>query len=301
MSRYDASGLKFEFRGLKSLDQLHGAFNGLKDQKTETCGPYSLLKILLSMQDGKDATLTEDHLAQLSGTLISHEEWQVSQDNIGAKESELDEQTRQMYYPLKLGISDKEEELGTSAEGVYHAMETTLGDNFSLVPLPSVAGGSVQFTAEFFGALTSTIWKLLPEAGIHAILNCQMNRLCSNSRLSSFMDVIDFLASGGVVEDDDWKVGHFMVFAGMFSVETASGVTRFYLMQDSYKNKGMHGYRIQPEERVRRALVRDDGREGGILLAVPKGDYDRFLSELGMHFVKGVWNNGTPFLAQREH
>ena len=292
----DAGALNMEFRPAKSLYRLHAAFMGLKDQKEETCGPYSLLKILKSLEDAPDRRITEDELARMAGTVISEEERDVSLKFRGQDEKGMDEGTRRKFYSVPLSVSGKPEELGTSAEGLAASIALTAGRRYAVLPIPSRSGRRIQLQRRNFGRFTEMLWRLLPAADIHMILNLQMNLLCSNDELRTIVDVLSFLGSGKSARRDNWRVGHFLVCCGLVRNRNVSRDGYFYLLQDTCKSRGMGGYLIQPGERVRSALVRDDGRGGGILLIVPLGIRDVVTGEIERFLGTGLWDNGTPYI-----
>ena len=291
----DTESLKLEFRPVKTLDRLHRIFNELRDQKSETCGPYSLLKILRSLGLG-DSKITEDSLALMSGTVISEEEHNISVRFSGKDENRMDEQIRQKYYSVPLSVSGQADELGTSVEGLVAATEATLGRRFAVIPIPSRTGQKTQFSRHNFALLTDMLWKHFPADSMHVIFNLQMDMLCSNRNMGSIIDIMDFLKSGKCRSRDEWNVGHFLIAGGIIRSTTASQSRRFYLLQDTYKSRGMGGYLIQPEERLRNALIRNDGKGGGILLLVPERLRKRILGEIEGFLATGLWNNGTPYV-----
>jgi Family of unknown function (DUF6885) len=89
----------------------------------------------------------------------------------------------------------------------------------------------------------------------------------------------------------DWDVGHFVNLAGVIQGPARSLV----LVRDSYRSLGWDGHHLQPAEAVARALSRDDGREGGVLVVSAREEADALrgrLTEGG--FDLRHWDNGTP-------
>jgi hypothetical protein len=63
---------------------------------------------------------------------------------------------------------------------------------------------------------------------------------------------------------------------------------------DTYKHRGFEGYQPQPAELMRRAMVRTDGREGGMLLIVPRWHVAEAESLLaGFGIPERMWSNGS--------
>lgn len=289
-----ASGLNVEFRMVKSIAKLDEVFKGLNDQKSETCGPYSILKISRAILDIDENELTEDYLAQLSGTTISMEEESISSKYRGKDDLELDPEVREMFYPLKMKVSEKDEELGTSAIGVFRAAEKVFSNNYEVRPFFAYRNNELNFSEVKFDELSNILWENIQKIDLNAILNVQVDLLCSNSNLKTPVDLLSFLSQSECHELDDWSVGHFVILAGMARVYSDRGTMTYYILQENYKNRGMSGYLFQQSEMLRRALVRNDGKEGGIILIYPSSEsgldglFGRILST-------GTWDNGTPF------
>lgn len=109
----------------------------------------------------------------------------------------------------------------------------------------------------------------------------------------AFVDAASWLDGGDVVPPEpDWDVGHFVAIAG-----TLEGSARTMLVvRDSYPGLGWDAHHLQPPEAMARALVRGDGRQGGIALyaaAHDRADVERAAKDAG--FEIGTWDNGTPW------
>ena len=91
-----------------------------------------------------------------------------------------------------------------------------------------------------------------------------------------------------------WNVGHFVGVSGFIKVLDQNEI--FYIIRDTHKSFGIGGYHIQPMELVRKALIREDGREGGVLLIADKKYYDDIVSTVESIGLKvSIWDNGSPF------
>lgn len=295
MSISDSYSGKIEFRLIATIDRIHEVFMGVKDQKSVTCGPYSIMKIARSLGIETIGGLTEDMLAQMCGTVISTEEYELSRRLQDTNESDLDEETRQRFYPLELGVSGSEDLQGTSAIGVIDATSSVLGSEYVVHPLPAKNNGDVQFTESTFHELSDVLWENMAHEGLNAIFNVQVDLFCSNSKLKTPVDLFGSLSAEKCDKLDDWSVGHFIVLAGMIRRETANGHSYFYILQDSYKKRGMSGYLFQPEENLRNAMVRNDGNQGGLILVLPKAKGEGIVGNLPGSLVSSGWDNGTPY------
>jgi hypothetical protein len=66
------------------------------------------------------------------------------------------------------------------------------------------------------------------------------------------------------------------------------------LLIDTYKARGFEGYVPMPAESLRRAAVREDGRDGGLLLVVRRdalGAAREAIEALGLE--TRMWGNGS--------
>jgi hypothetical protein len=87
----------------------------------------------------------------------------------------------------------------------------------------------------------------------------------------------------------DWDVGHFVELTMLIRGPKASLV----VVHDTYPTLGLDGYHLQPARAVAAALLRGDGREGGILAVAPTERAEGVAAagrELGLEV--GVWDNG---------
>ncbi len=87
----------------------------------------------------------------------------------------------------------------------------------------------------------------------------------------------------------DWDVGHFVELKLLVRVTGGTLV----VVHDTYPSLGLDGYHLQPPRAVAAALLRGDGREGGILAVVSAGQagpVESLARELGLDV--GTWDNG---------
>lgn len=291
---------RIEYRLIPTIGKIHRVFMDVKDQKSVTCGPYSIMKIARSLGIRPDEELTEDLLAQMCGTIISPEEYELSRRMHDSSESSLDEEIRQRFYPLELEVSESDSLQGTSALGVIDAARSVFGDGYAVYPIPARNTQKIQFTESEFRLIGDAIWNHIGGKELNVIFNVQVDLFCSNGSLKSPVDLFRFLSSERCEELDDWSVGHFIVLAGMVKKVTPDGYTYYYILQDSYKKRGMSGYLIQPEENLRNAMVRNDGSQGGAILLLPKEHGESLLGKLPATLISSGWDNGTPYHRNNE-
>jgi hypothetical protein len=69
----------------------------------------------------------------------------------------------------------------------------------------------------------------------------------------------------------------------------------WFLLLDTYRERGFSRYEPQPADLVRRGLVRRDGRDGGVLLVVPREHLGAATSAVeGLGLELRMWGNGSP-------
>jgi hypothetical protein len=88
----------------------------------------------------------------------------------------------------------------------------------------------------------------------------------------------------------DWDVGHFVELEMLIHGPKGSLV----VVHDSYPSLGWAGRHLQPPRAVAAALLRGDGREGGVLAVAPKVQEESvkaLASKIGLE--TGAWDNGT--------
>jgi hypothetical protein len=88
----------------------------------------------------------------------------------------------------------------------------------------------------------------------------------------------------------DWDVGHFVELEMLIRGPKRSLV----VVHDSYPSLGWDGRHLQPPRALAAALLRGDGREGGVLAVAANSRVEvvRALAvEIGLEI--GIWNNGT--------
>ena len=88
----------------------------------------------------------------------------------------------------------------------------------------------------------------------------------------------------------DWDVGHYVELAGLITGEGGALVH----VHDTYPSLGWDGHHMQPPRAVAAALLRGDGREGGVLVVVPAGRAAEVESLVaGLDLDIGIWDNGV--------
>jgi hypothetical protein len=189
-------------------------------------------------------------------------------------------------YRLELPRSADESITGTSVEGLARAARRLSGG--ALEPLPVTGTWSAQ---RVLGALEALV-EAAPDASV--IANLRTGPLWGSRPPMPL--VLAALAGREHTEPpaSDWDVGHFVELAGVIHGPGGSLV----VVRDTYPQIGFGGYHLQPPHRLALALLRGDGREGGLLvIAAPAAaeKAGRALTELGLEI--RLWDNGTPLVA----
>jgi hypothetical protein len=240
-------------------------------QKDNLCGPFWAARILnesgFATWDGE--TIDEDLVALRAGTVLPD----IHSDT-GVPPGALS----RAAYRFELPVAPIEQS-GTSARGLIEVIEAASGGELRCVPLR--------------GAWTvDRVERLVDEArefGGRLIANLRTGRLWgSHAPMAILLGELE----GRPVQDPaaDWDVGHFVELKMLLRGPARSLV----VVRDSYPSLGREGHHLQPPRVVAAALLRGDGREGGVLVIVPRTRVDAAIAlavELGLDI--GAWNNGT--------
>jgi hypothetical protein len=240
-------------------------------QKDNLCGPFWAARVLnefgFKTWDGE--AITEDLVALRAGTLLpeAHDEPDVPP---GA--------ASRVSYRYQLPTAPVERS-GTSAGALAGAIEAASGGRLCCVP---VCGAWDAKRVE----------RLVDEAaglGSRLIANVRTGRLWASRPP---VEVLLAELEGRTVEQPqaDWDVGHFIELEMLIRGPRGSLV----VVHDSYPSLGWQGRHMQPPHALAAALERGDGREGGVLVIVPKVGLEaaRALArEIGLDV--RAWNNGT--------
>ncbi|MCX8181895.1 MAG: hypothetical protein N3D12_02125 [Candidatus Methanomethyliaceae archaeon] len=237
------------------------------EQKENLCGPFAAAYILraLGFRQHGGNFVDQEYVAYLASTRV----------NMG--------EGRLYKYPLAETTSPAE--LGTSAAGMKHAIETI--SEGRLVALP------VKTTDRSLGPLLDrerleVLIRVFANIGdVQLIFNLNTKHLLEgpdlNRRLLALEGDIN-LSRLGLRRRDG--VGHFVSCAGFVRAKKM-----FFIIRESYKKFGVQ---LQPFEAILEGLNRYDGREGGILAILPKGHEEALVEEL-QGFELSLWDNGSPF------
>ena len=284
-----------------SFQEIHKIYKCAGSQKKNTCGPFTLAYILngLGFISHNKHKIDEDYLAYLSGVQISREDYirlekikkNIQEGNLSPKEAEKN--FPDVYYRYELPYSEKDSEIGTSCKGIIRACEISTDNKMTAIPVPSIRNGVLYFTEKRFSQLTRFIIEFRKNYSFQIILNYRTDKLLyMNSKNYNLFNLFFSKDPVKLIENDPWAEGHFVSTCGIIEYQGKE----FYIIRDTYKNKGYEGYHIQPADILRKALIRNDDREGGMLFIIPenyKKDIEKVITEMG--FVIDTWDNGSVF------
>lgn len=278
------------------------AFDVLGPQRPATCGAYALTYLFPALgftHHGGHDLAAEDYLAHLAAVAVEAEEIPVS-DEIArrVREGELTESAAlaahgRDWYRFPVRWSADPVESGTSPAGVARAIDVATAGSWVAVPVAARdEAGEVQLDSERWGRLLGDLEALVPAWRWHAIFNYESDQMLrpDDARYTAAnlvaADVLDR------VPRDTWGVGHFAGLAGLWRMGRDG--PWWLLLLDTYKHRGFEGYQPQPAELMRQAMVRTDGREGGMLLIVPRGHLAEAESLLARQGIPArMWSNGS--------
>jgi hypothetical protein len=276
--------------------------DGFDDQRPSTCGAY-VARYLMGplghpLHDGVP-TVREDYLAFLAGTVLDPDEARAVEsaraaaDEAGLDDAAARERFGDAWYRWPLRTSGDPTAIGTSPAGTARIMAVASGG--TLVTLPIAArdpDGTVRLTEATWEALLDLIVDGMTAWGLHLVVNYDADDLLDPTSPAYTADALGGPDPLGTIPLDRWGVGH---FAGVGAIWRAADGSRWFLLLDTYRDRGFSRYEPQPAELVRRAAVRSDGRDGGLLLILPREHLaaaTEAMDRLGLS--PRMWGNGSP-------
>jgi len=239
-------------------------------QKDNLCGPFWAARILrdFGVDEWDGEQIDEDLIALRAGTVLPDSpEGSVP----------TDAQSRTDYrYELPTAPAA---ESGTAAGPLADAVELGSGGALRCVPLRGV------WTAERVERLVEAA----PGVGARLLANVRTGALwASRPPLEALLAEL----AGRPAADPpaDWDVGHFCELASLVRGTRGSLV----LVRDSYPSFGWNAHHLQPPRAIAAALLRGDGREGGVLAIAPRrraAEIEAVAAELELEIA--IWDNGT--------
>ena len=276
-------------------------FDRLDDQRPATCGAYAARYLLAPLgfptAEGVDTT-REDYLAHLAGTVIEDAELtdvhatQAEVEQLGLSDGQAIERFPRTWYGWPLRSSDDDAVTGTSPTGTARAIAVGSGGALATLPVPArAADGSVLFSAERFDSLLDVVESHLDAWRIHPIANLEVDQLLDATSDAYAPATLAGSDPESSIPRERWGVGHFVGIGALWRGEDGR---RWVLLLDTYKARGFDGYVPMPAESLRRAVVREDGRNGGLLLVVRREVLDDARGAVeGLGLQIRMWGNGS--------
>lgn len=287
------------------IDAMAARFDRLTDQRPATCGAYALSYLLEPLgfeRRGELDLREEDALAHLAGVVIEDDEVGPSEDVAARVRSgelsatEALERFGKTWYRYPVRSSSDPVITGTSASGVARAIAVGTDGALGTVPVPGRVGGrgdgEVQLTPERWVPLFDLVSAQLQDWDLHIVFNYEVDPLLKPDAPAYTAEALRQPDATERLPRDDWHVGHFVGLAGLWRRPWGEP---WLVLFDTYKGRGFDGYQPQPAELMRRGLVRDDGRGGGLLLVLRStllGEAINAVEGLGLDV--GPWDNGSP-------
>ena len=288
-------------RHAEGWEAIADTFDTLDDQRPATCGAYATRYLLGPLghprHDGID-TSREDYLAHLAGTVIEADELaDVALARAIVAELGLDDAAAivrfpRTWYGWPVRSADDDVITGTSPSGTARAIAIASDGALVTLPVPARrADGHVAFDPDRFDALLDLIEENLATWNVHPIANLEVDQLLDSTSDAYGPEHLVGPDPDAAIPRERWGVGHFV---GVGAFWRAADGRRWVLLLDTYKARGFDGYVPQPAEALRRALVREDGREGGLLLVLPRAALDEVEAAVaGLGLEVRMWGNGS--------
>ena len=240
-------------------------------QRDNLCGPFWAARVLVEagFTEWSGETIDEDLIAARAGTTLP-----LATDVPSVPPGAISLTNYRYDLPTASPA-----ESGTSAKGLMGAIESASGGALHCVPVRG------RWTADRIERFVGEALDL----GARLIANVQTGKLwASRPEVGVLLDEL----AGRPVEDPpaDWDVGHFIELVMLIRGPKNALV----VVQDTYPTLGVQGRHLQPPRALAAALLRGDGREGGVLAVVAPEKANAvaaLVAALGLDI--GTWNNGS--------
>ena len=196
-------------------------------------------------------------------------------------------------YRFPVDVSADPSQQGTSPEGVARAVAIASGGRLATIPVPGRdASGRPQLDTHRWDGLLEVLAPRFLEGAIDVVFNYDTDQLLAARDEAYNAQTLGRADASAVIPRDRWGVGHFAAMATLWRRPSGE---RWMVLLNSFKERAFAGVEPQPAELIRRAVVRDDGRGGGVLLLLPTDDARRLIQELeAIGLVVRMWTNDSP-------
>ena len=249
----------------------------LPDQRPATCGAYVLTYVLpaggFTQLDGVSLG-AEDYMAHLAGVTIN-----LSEDRA--------------TYRFPMHATADPSQVGTSPEGVARAIAIATNRRLATIPVPGRSSdGAPQLEGRAWDSLLDLVSPRFLAGTLDVIFNYESDQLLAARDDAYNEQNLGRGDAAQVIPRDSWGVGH---FAPMVALWHRPSGERWMVLLNSFKARGFAGVEPQPAELMSRAVVRQDRRQGGVLLVAPASEAERLEPEIQATGLEiRMWDNGSP-------
>ena len=283
------------------IDALLRLYAPLPDQRPATCGAYALTYLLPARGfcelDG-DSLNDEDFMAHLAADTIEARDVAGSAasparvDRGELTEAEALIAHRRDWYRYPIDSSAEPSEVGTSPDGVARAIALASGGLLATVPIAGRdATGRVQLDPRRWDALLDLVAADFAGGEADILFNYESDQLLDAGDRDYNAKNVRRSDAATLIPLDRWGVGHFVPMAALWRRPSGE---RWMVLLNSFKERAFAGVELQPAELVRRGVVREDGRGGGVLLVLTRSRLEAILTaveEAGL--TVAMWSNGS--------
>lgn len=277
---------------------VHGEYVKELDQKENLCGAFSAAYILrgLGYKTYKNEMIDQDYIAYLARVNVESSHLEIlrrlKKEMAGLPRGEAEELARKyrnIWYKFDaLPTSQKPQELGASPEGIIHAIHEVTMSKLRAIPVKTCSKTEGNLLSEEKMNVFLNIMRRAEEYKAQFILNLNTRYLLDSEKVSRLSERLLLREEFEKIFRE--SVGHYVGCAGLIQVDNEALI----IIRETYRKYGVH---LQPAEYVRRALLREDGREGGIIIIAPRDEEGKLRNALlSNDFRIELWDNGSPFI-----
>ncbi|MEN2975476.1 MAG: hypothetical protein ABDH32_07910 [Candidatus Caldarchaeales archaeon] len=277
---------------------IHNEYINELDQKENFCGAFNASYILrgLGYRTHEKEIVDQDYIAYLSRVNVDPHDIEkivkLKREIVNLSKDEVEEimkKNRSIWYRFTdLPVTLKPEELGASPEGIIYAIEKVSMSRLKAIPVKTYSKIEGRLLSRENIDVLLEILKRSEEYKTQFILNLNTKHLLDSEKIPKLSERLLLGESFQEILRD--SVGHYVGCGGLIEVDNRT----LLIIRETYRRYGVH---LQPVENVRKALLREDGREGGIIIISPRDleeEIKKKLIDRGLRVE--LWDNGSPFI-----